>query len=99
MSNSERKDATVGEIVNLMSVDAQRMQDVTGYLWMLWSSPLQICIAIWMLWNELGAAVLAGVAVMILLIPINGIIAGFSRKLQVSATGLITDCHYSQTSI
>ena len=42
MSNEARKDTTVGEIVNLMSVDAQRLQDVTGYLWMLWSSPLQV---------------------------------------------------------
>ena len=30
MSNEARKTSTVGEIVNLMSVDAQRMQDVTG---------------------------------------------------------------------
>ena len=42
MSHEARKDTTVGEIVNLMSVDAQRLQDVTGYLWMLWSSPLQV---------------------------------------------------------
>ncbi len=30
MSNEARKEVTVGEIVNLMSVDAQRLQDVTG---------------------------------------------------------------------
>jgi hypothetical protein len=83
MSNDARKESTVGEIVNLMSVDAQRLQDVSGYLWMVFSAPLQITLAIWLLWNELGPSVLAGVGVMVLLIPINGVIAGKSRKLQV----------------
>lgn len=46
MSNESRTASTVGEIVNLMSVDAQRLQDVTGYLWMFWSCPLQIGIGI-----------------------------------------------------
>ena len=84
MSNESRKTSTVGEIVNLMSVDAQRLQDVTGYLWMVWSAPLQIGIAIYMLWGILGPSVLAGLAVMILLIPVNGVMATIQRKLQVN---------------
>jgi len=84
MSNEARKTTTVGEIVNLMSVDAQRLQDATGYLWMTWSAPLQISIAVYMLWTLLGVSVLAGLAVMILIIPINAVIATVSRKLQVS---------------
>ena len=89
MSNEARKTTTVGEIVNLMSVDAQRLQDATGYLWMVWSAPLQICIAVAMLWNLLGASVLAGLTVMVLIIPINGVIATISRKLQVSSTVVV----------
>ena len=84
MSNESRKDTTVGEIVNLMSVDAQRLQDVTGYLWMIWSCPLQIAIAIYMLWGIVGPSALAGLAVMILLIPINGVMATYQRKLQIN---------------
>ena len=84
MSNEARKTTTVGEIVNLMSVDAQRMQDLFGYLWMFWSAPLQIVIAIYLLWQELGPSVLAGLGFMLLLIPINGIIGTMQRRLQVS---------------
>jgi len=84
MSSEARKTTTVGEIVNLMSLDAQRLQDATGYLWMIWSAPLQICIAVYMLWTLLGVSVLAGLAVMILLIPIHAVIATISKKLQVS---------------
>uniref|UniRef100_A0A1I8HGU7 ABC-type glutathione-S-conjugate transporter n=1 Tax=Macrostomum lignano TaxID=282301 RepID=A0A1I8HGU7_9PLAT len=79
-----KKDTTVGEVVNLMSVDAQRLQDVAGYLWMVFSAPLQITIAIVLLWQELGASVLAGLAVMVLLIPVNGALASAQRKLQVA---------------
>ena len=86
MSNEARKDVTVGEIVNIMSVDAQRLQDVAGYLWMIWSSPLQIVIAVYMLWDIVGPSVLAGLAVMILLIPINGVLATIQRKLQVRSS-------------
>ena len=84
MSNDAKRTSTVGEIVNLMSVDAQRMQDVFGYLWMVWSCPLQIIIAVYLLWGKLGASVLAGLGVMLLLIPLNGVMATYQRKLQVA---------------
>ncbi|XP_032889972.1 canalicular multispecific organic anion transporter 1 [Amblyraja radiata] len=83
VSNAARKECTVGEIVNLMAVDAQRFNDVTNFIHLLWSAPLQILIGIAFLWQELGSAVLAGFAVMILLIPINGFLASKSRALEV----------------
>jgi ATP-binding cassette subfamily C (CFTR/MRP) protein 1 len=36
MNSASKKDSTVGEIVNLMSVDAQRFMDLIPYLNMLW---------------------------------------------------------------
>ena len=42
MNNKARTESTVGEIVNLMSVDCQHLADVSSYLWAAWSSPLQI---------------------------------------------------------
>ena len=61
VASSARKDTTSGEIVNLMAVDCQRIADMTPYLNMLWSSPLQICVAIIMLYQILGPSVFAGV--------------------------------------
>ncbi|KAM4662137.1 ATP-binding cassette sub-family C member 3 [Discoglossus pictus] len=83
ITNSAKKSSTVGEVVNLMSVDAQRFQDLTTFLNMLWSAPLQIFLALYFLWLNLGASVLAGVAVMVLLIPINAFIAMKTRAFQV----------------
>uniref|UniRef100_A0A1B6EGY9 ABC-type glutathione-S-conjugate transporter n=1 Tax=Clastoptera arizonana TaxID=38151 RepID=A0A1B6EGY9_9HEMI len=83
MSNSARKESTVGEIVNLMAVDAQRFMDLTAYLNMIWSAPLQIALALFFLWQTLGPSVLAGLAVMIVLIPVNGVIASKAKGLQI----------------
>lgn len=83
MSNAARKESTVGEIVNLMAVDAQRFMDLVTYLNMIWSAPLQISLAIYFLWGILGPSVLAGLAVMIVLIPVNGVIANKAKNLQI----------------
>lgn len=45
--------------------------------------PFQIILALYFLWQELGPSVLAGLAVMILLIPVNAWIASKARALQV----------------
>uniref|UniRef100_A0A8C7K7A4 Canalicular multispecific organic anion transporter 2-like n=1 Tax=Oncorhynchus kisutch TaxID=8019 RepID=A0A8C7K7A4_ONCKI len=83
ITNAAKRTSTVGEIVNLMSVDAQRFMDLTTFLNMLWSAPLQIILALYFLWQNLGPSVLAGVAVMILLIPLNAAIAVRTRAYQV----------------
>ncbi|TSK14589.1 Canalicular multispecific organic anion transporter 2 [Bagarius yarrelli] len=83
ITNAAKRSSTVGEIVNLMSVDAQRFMDLTTFLNMLWSAPLQIILALFFLWQTLGPSVLAGVAVMVLLIPFNAVIAMKTRAYQV----------------
>uniref|UniRef100_A0A8C3LI24 Canalicular multispecific organic anion transporter 1 n=1 Tax=Chrysolophus pictus TaxID=9089 RepID=A0A8C3LI24_CHRPC len=83
MSSATRKESTVGETVNLMSADAQRFMDMANFIHQLWSSPLQIILSIVFLWGELGPSVLAGLAVMVLLIPINGFLVNKSKDIQV----------------
>ncbi|XP_038161331.1 canalicular multispecific organic anion transporter 2 isoform X2 [Cyprinodon tularosa] len=83
ITNAAKRSSTVGEIVNLMSVDAQRFMDLTTFLNMLWSAPLQIMLALYFLWQNLGPSVLAGVAVMVMLIPFNAFIAMKTRAYQV----------------
>ncbi len=72
-----------------MSVDAQRLMDVVTYLHMLWSAPVQILISLVFLYQTMGASVFAGFVVMLLMIPINAVIASISRKFQVSVVHLL----------
>eukprot|EP00070_Physeter_catodon_P001800 XP_007103614.1 canalicular multispecific organic anion transporter 2 [Physeter catodon] len=83
ITNSVKRESTVGEIVNLMSVDAQRFMDVVPFINLLWSAPLQMILAVYFLWQNLGPSVLAGVALMVLLIPLNGAVAVKMRAFQV----------------
>lgn len=83
LSNAARKESTVGEIVNLMAVDAQRFLELTSYINALWSAPLQIILALYFLYDMLGPAVFAGLGVMIILMPISGFIANKNKTLQI----------------
>ncbi|XP_040290615.1 canalicular multispecific organic anion transporter 1-like [Bufo bufo] len=83
VSNAIRKESTVGETVNLMSADAQKFMDLTNYIHLLWSSPLQMVVSVVFLWAELGPSVMAGLGVMILLIPINAVLATKSKTFQM----------------
>ncbi|XP_061182252.1 multidrug resistance-associated protein 1-like isoform X3 [Saccostrea echinata] len=83
LSNASKRSSTVGEIVNLMSVDAQRFMDLMTYIHTIWSGPFQIIVALYFLYMELGPSIFAGFGVMIVLIPINALIAKKTRDLQV----------------
>lgn len=47
------------------------------------SAPLQILLAVYFLWQEIGPSILAGLSVMILLIPINFFIVRRTKRLQI----------------
>ncbi|KAK2494136.1 hypothetical protein MC885_020262 [Smutsia gigantea] len=83
ITNSVKRESTVGEIVNLMSVDAQRFMDLAPFLNLIWSAPLQVTLAMYFLWQNLGPSVLAGVTLIVLLIPLNGAVAMKMRAFQV----------------
>ena len=82
LSNEGRAAKSTGDIVNYMAVDTQRLQDLTQFGQMLWSAPFQIFLCMASLYQLVGWSMLAGVGVMILMIPINGIIARIMKTLQ-----------------
>uniref|UniRef100_A0A672TVD4 ATP binding cassette subfamily C member 6 n=1 Tax=Strigops habroptila TaxID=2489341 RepID=A0A672TVD4_STRHB len=84
LANSSRRNYTTGEIVNLMSADAQQLMELTVNINLLWSAPFQIIMAVIFLWKELGPSVLAGVALLLLVIPINALIAAKVKRLKKS---------------
>ena len=77
LNNSSRKGSTLGEITNLKFVDN------TGQFNLVWSAPLQMVVALFFLWRTVGPSVLAGVVVMVLLIPVNAVIEKKSGNFQM----------------
>ncbi|XP_006804146.1 multidrug resistance-associated protein 4-like isoform X1 [Neolamprologus brichardi] len=81
---------TTGQIVNLLSNDVNRFDEITLNLHYLWVGPLQAVVIIVFLWYEIGASCLAGVAVIALMMPIQtwfGKLFGIFR----SKTAVLTD--------
>ncbi|XP_076324180.1 multidrug resistance-associated protein 1-like isoform X3 [Tachypleus tridentatus] len=82
LSNDAKRQFTVGEIVNLMAVDTQRIMEFVIMMNLIWSAPLQIGISLWLLWGHLGVSTLGGVIMIILLLPINGFISAKMKIVQ-----------------
>uniref|UniRef100_A0A8C4XUZ6 ABC-type glutathione-S-conjugate transporter n=1 Tax=Falco tinnunculus TaxID=100819 RepID=A0A8C4XUZ6_FALTI len=82
MSNASRKTATVGEIVNLVSVDVQKLMDLIIYFNGTWLAPIRIIICFVFLWQLLGPSALASIAVFLFLLPLNFVITKKRSQFQ-----------------
>lgn len=80
LSNNSRKESTVGQMVNILAVNAQSFVEYPHHLNMIWSGLFTISIAVILLWNQLGIAAIAGVFTMVILIPINSVFMSQSKK-------------------
>ena len=81
LSNEDRGGRATGDIVNLMSVDATRLQDLCTYGHIAWSAVFQMVLAFVSLYNLLGWPSFVGVAIMVVSIPINTALARYMRSL------------------
>ena len=74
----------MGEIVNLMSVDAERLQQVPQITTVFFTLPVLIVISTVLIWRILGPSSLTSLAVLAVVMPLNGLwIANKIRQLQV----------------
>lgn len=84
LSNESRAKKSTGDIVTYMSVDQQRLSDLAQWGQQVWSAPFQIVLCMVSLYKLVGVSCFAGVGAMLIMIPINAIIARFMKKLQLS---------------
>uniref|UniRef100_A0A670YD93 ATP binding cassette subfamily C member 10 n=1 Tax=Pseudonaja textilis TaxID=8673 RepID=A0A670YD93_PSETE len=66
---------TTGEIVNFMSTDTDRLVNFCFSFHELWSLPFQFAVTLYLLYQQVGIAFLGGLALAVLLVPINKVIA------------------------
>ena len=83
LSSAARKDCSVGEMVNIMSVNVQSLNDFAFHVNMAWSCLFTILLGTYFLWQQLGAASLAGLCVMVVMLPINVYTSNRAKKLQM----------------
>ncbi|XP_034950577.1 multidrug resistance-associated protein 7 [Chelonus insularis] len=75
---------TMGEMVNFMSTDCDRIVNSCASFHTFWSIPLQLAVTLYLLYTQIGISFLTGVTFAIILIPINKYIA--NKIGELSAT-------------
>ena len=85
-----------GKLSNLVSSDCGRLNTLCGCINIAWSAPLQLLLALALLWRSLGACVLGGLGVLLLLWPVQ---LALSRALarQRTRTARATDERLQRT--
>uniref|UniRef100_A0A665UE38 ATP-binding cassette, sub-family C (CFTR/MRP), member 10 n=1 Tax=Echeneis naucrates TaxID=173247 RepID=A0A665UE38_ECHNA len=75
VSGSSLTGFTLGEVVNLMSTDTDRVGNFFSSFHELWSLPFRFSITLYLLYLQVGVAFLSGLGVALLLVPFNKFLA------------------------
>ncbi|KAG0331518.1 hypothetical protein BG000_010823 [Podila horticola] len=81
LSPNARRETTVGGISNHTSVDAEMISQTVSFIPGIISAPFKICVGMWLLYRQLGPSAFTGLGLVLLIIPIQGLIA---RKLNMA---------------
>ncbi|XP_078147164.1 ATP-binding cassette sub-family C member 4-like [Centroberyx gerrardi] len=90
LSSKAMGKTTTGQIVNLLSNDVNKFDEVTIFLHFLWVGPLQAAAVVGLLWVEIGPSCLAGMVVLIFLMPTQTMFGRLFSKFR-SKTAVLTD--------
>ncbi|CAL0316870.1 unnamed protein product [Lupinus luteus] len=88
LSSSAKQSHTSGEIVNYMAVDVQRVGDYSWYLHDMWMLPMQIVLALLILYKNVGiasvATLIATIISIVVTIPVARIQEDYQDKLMAA---------------
>ncbi|XP_054158398.1 ATP-binding cassette sub-family C member 4-like [Oppia nitens] len=90
LSNGALRHTTVGTIVNLLSNDVNRFDISLVYAHYLITGPILMVVCVGLLWYYIGASCLAGIALLIIYIPFQGLMGKWFSKLR-SKSSILTD--------
>lgn len=90
MSPSARASSSLGEIVNLMQLDTQRIGDFFQFSNQLWAAPLQIIVTVGLLFNYIGVSAIIGLVITLGTLPAQSKLMSSMIKLRKQSLG-ITD--------
>lgn len=82
LSNAAKMMHTSGDIVNYVTVDAYRIGEFPFWFHQIWSTSLQLCIALVVVYYSVGLATIATLIVMILTVLGNSPLAKLQHKYQ-----------------
>jgi ATP-binding cassette subfamily C (CFTR/MRP) protein 4 len=78
---------TTGQIVNLVSNDAEKFDELAKFLHYVWQGPLISVIAFLLIYQQVGISALAGFAVLILSIPVQTLMSNRFSEIRKNTIG------------
>jgi len=90
LSPSARAGKTVGEIVNYMQLDAQRISDFAQFIHVTWAAPIQVIVTVVLLYIYIGPSAFVGLAMAVVTIPLQSWLVKKQAALRKRGVG-ITD--------
>jgi ATP-binding cassette, subfamily C (CFTR/MRP), member 2 len=82
LSNSAKLKHSSGEIMNYVTVDAYRIGEFPYWFHQTWTTSVQLCIALLILYNSVGLAMIASLVVIIITVLCNAPLAKLQHKYQ-----------------
>ncbi|VAI82750.1 unnamed protein product [Triticum turgidum subsp. durum] len=82
LSNAAKMKHSSGEIMNYVTVDAYRIGEFPYWFHQTWTTSVQLCIALAILYNAVGAAMLSSLVVIIITVLCNAPLAKLQHKYQ-----------------
>ncbi|KAJ0768676.1 putative ABC-type xenobiotic transporter [Helianthus annuus] len=82
ISGQSKQGNSSGEIINFMAVDAERIGDYAWYMHDFWIVLVQVGVALWLLYRNLGLAFIASLIATILVLLANIPLGNIQEKLQ-----------------
>ncbi|CAN7974767.1 unnamed protein product, partial [Ixodes persulcatus] len=83
LSSESQRDYAIGDLVNLISVDADRILKITNSFGYVTTGVPLIVVTVTLLWQFLGGSCLAGVAVMLVIMPLMALAVCLGNKFQI----------------
>jgi ATP-binding cassette, subfamily C (CFTR/MRP), member 1 len=90
ISVGSRKVSSTGKIVNMFSADTQQLERLMTVFALIFIAPLQITVALYLIYQQVGVATFVGLGVMVLFAPISAVIFGMLSMLRRRAS-VVTD--------
>ncbi|XP_057328153.1 probable multidrug resistance-associated protein lethal(2)03659 [Microplitis mediator] len=90
LSRTALGESTVGQVVNLLSNDVNKIDLAVVFFHYLWISPVGTVIITYLMYLEVGAAAIIGVASLLMFIPLQGWLGKKSSILRLR-TAILTD--------
>eukprot|EP00183_Erythrolobus_madagascarensis_P000582 CAMPEP_0185848574 /NCGR_PEP_ID=MMETSP1354-20130828/3399_1 /TAXON_ID=708628 /ORGANISM="Erythrolobus madagascarensis, Strain CCMP3276" /LENGTH=1448 /DNA_ID=CAMNT_0028548985 /DNA_START=55 /DNA_END=4401 /DNA_ORIENTATION=+ len=72
MSPTARAGSSVGQVVNLMQLDSEKIATFCQFLHAAWGAPVQFFVSVGLLYNYIGPSSLIGLAFTFITIPLQG---------------------------